>query len=133
MINRLSYINFKLQCFLSLQSNNIRFTSSPKHNGHLPLSTFRLIPLNCHIPANTHPNPLLSFLEQHSIYNSLPQEKFSSLYSVNYLFSGNFANVFCLSVSLHRSFTKLKFSLKLPSCFNAMNSVHFCSITLRSN
>jgi hypothetical protein len=83
MINGLSYINFKLQCFLSLQSNNIRFTSSyPKHNGHLLLSTFRLIPLICHIPANTHSIPLLSFLEQYSMYNFLPKETLNSLYSV---------------------------------------------------
>jgi hypothetical protein len=51
------------------------------------LSTFRLTPLSCHVPAVNHVIPLLSFLEQHSMYNFLSQEKFNSLYSVNDFFS----------------------------------------------
>jgi hypothetical protein len=47
------------------------------------------------------------------MYNFLPQEKFSSLYSVNELFSENFANIFCLSISLHLSFTNLNISFQL--------------------
>jgi hypothetical protein len=56
------------------------------------------------------------FLEQHSICNFLPQEKINSLYSVNELFSGNFANIFCLLISLHLSFTNLNISFQLHSC-----------------
>ena len=93
MLNHLSCISFSIQCFVSLHSSKIRFASSfSKHNGHLPLSAFLLVPYSCHIPAISHPIPLLSFLEQHSMYNFLPQEKFSSLHSVNELFSGYFAN-----------------------------------------
>jgi hypothetical protein len=43
------------------------------------------------------------------MYNCLPRKRFSSLYSVNELLPGNFANIFCLSVSLHLSFTTLTF------------------------
>jgi hypothetical protein len=79
VFNHLSCINFNLQYFVFLQSNNICFTSSsPKHNGHLPLRTFRLTPLSCHIPAINHAILLLSFLE-HSLYSFLPKEKFSSV------------------------------------------------------
>ena len=103
--------------FFSLHSSKIRFTSSScKHNGHLPLSAFLLTPFSCHIPAISHAIPFLSFLEQHSMYNFLPQEKFNSLYSVNELFSGNFANIFCLSISLHLSFTTRNISFQLHSC-----------------
>ena len=43
MFNHLSCINFNLQCLLSVQSNNIcSASSSPKHKGNLPVSTFRL-------------------------------------------------------------------------------------------
>jgi hypothetical protein len=93
MFNRLSCVNFSLQYFVSLHSSKICFTSSSsKRNGHLPLSAFLLTPFSCQIPAISHAIPLLSFLEQHSMYNFLPQEKFSSLHSVKKLFSGNFAN-----------------------------------------
>jgi hypothetical protein len=73
--NHLSCISFSLQCCVSLQSNNVCFTSSsPKHNGHLPLSMFHLTTFICHIPANNHATPLLSFLEQRSVYNFLPRK-----------------------------------------------------------
>ena len=108
MLNHSSCINFTLQCFVSLHSSKICSTSSSKHNGHLPLSAFLLTPSSCHIPAISHAIPLLSFLEQHSVCNFLPQEKFNSLYSVNELFSGNFADIFCHSISLHFSFTNLE-------------------------
>ena len=52
----------------------------------------------------------------HSMYNFLSQEKFSFLYSVNELFSWNFANIFCLSISWHISFTNLNISFQLRSC-----------------
>jgi hypothetical protein len=52
------------------------------------------------------------------LYNFLPQEKFNSLCSVNELFSGNFASIFCLSISFHLSFTHLNISFQLhSSCF----------------
>jgi hypothetical protein len=117
MFNHLSCINFSLQCFVFLHSNKIRFTrSSSKHNGHLPLSAFLLTPFSCQIPAISHAIPLLCFLEQHSMYNFLPQEKFNSLYSANELFSGNFANIFCLSISFHLSFTNRNISFQLHTC-----------------
>jgi hypothetical protein len=117
MFNHLSRINISLQYFVSLHSSKICFTSSSsKYNGHLPLSAFRLTPFSCHIPAINHVIPLLSFLEHHSIYDFLPQEKLNSLYSVNELLSGNFANIFCLSISLHLSFTNLNISFQLYSC-----------------
>jgi hypothetical protein len=46
----------------------------------------------------------------------LPQEKFISLYCVNEFLSGNFANIFCLSISFHLSFTNLNISFQLHSC-----------------
>ena len=116
--NHLSCINYNLHCFVSLQSSHICVTASPpKHQGHLPLlSEYRPTPLSCHNPAINHAIAFLSFLEQHSMYNSLPQAKFNSLYSVNELFSGNSANVFCRSISLQLFFTNLNISLKLHSC-----------------
>jgi hypothetical protein len=103
IFNNLSCINFTPQYFVSLHSSKICFTSSSsKHNGHLPLSAFLLTPFSCQIPAISHAIPLLSFLEQHSVYNFLPQEKFNSLYSVNKLSSGNFANTFRRDISCPR-------------------------------
>ena len=73
--NHLSCINFIIQCFVSLHSSKICFTSSSsKHNGHLPLSAFLLTPSSCHIPAISHAIPLLSFLQQQSMYNFFPQK-----------------------------------------------------------
>ena len=87
MLNHLPCINFSLQYFVSLHSSKICFASSfSKHNGHLPLSAFLLTPFSCHIPAISHAIPLLSFLEQHSVYNFLPQ-KSSLLYIVLMSFS----------------------------------------------
>jgi len=62
-------------------------SSSPKSDGHLPLSVFLLIPFSCHTPATSHGIQLLSFLEHHSVYNLIPQEKLISRYRVNDLFS----------------------------------------------
>jgi hypothetical protein len=88
MFSHLSCINFTLQCSVSLHSSKICFTSSfSKHNGHLPLSAFLLTPFSCHIPAISHVIPLLSFLEQHSMYNFLPQENFNFLYRVIFYIS----------------------------------------------
>jgi hypothetical protein len=39
------------------------------------------------------------------MHNFLPQEKFSSLYSVNELLSEHFTNIFRRSISLHISFS----------------------------
>ena len=50
-----------------------------------------------------------------SIYSYLPHKKFVSRYSVNELSSEKFGKIFCLSVSLHVSFT-VSISLKLHSC-----------------
>ena len=76
-------------------------SSATTYNGHLPLLMFLLIPLNCHTSASCHTTPFLSFLEPHSIYRLLPQQKFISQCSVNELFSNSFAKIFYLSTSLH--------------------------------
>jgi len=48
----------------------MRFTSSPrKDRGHLLLTVFLVIPFSCHTPATNQAIPLLSFLEQHFMYN----------------------------------------------------------------
>ena len=124
MLNHLSCINFILQCFVSLQSSNMCFTSSsPKHKGHLSLSTFHLTPLSCHISANNNAIPLLSFLEQHSIYSFLPQGKLNSLFSVNELFFRNFASIFSspyhyisfsLTLTLLSNYTLVVSSTQMP-------------------
>lgn len=56
-------------------------------------------------PASSHAIPLLALFEHHSIYNLPPQEKFISRYRVVEFFSDSFAKIFCLSLSLHWSFT----------------------------
>lgn len=71
------------------------------------MSTILLIPLNCDTPNDNHAIPLLSFLVQNSIYDSLPKPKNVSWYSANLLFSDIFITTFCLSISLHLSFTSL--------------------------
>jgi hypothetical protein len=79
--------------------------------GHLPLTESCLIPSNCHTPDSCYYIPLLSYLEHHSTYNSLPHKKINSLQSVKELFSENLGNEFCLSMLLHLSFTILIISL----------------------
>jgi hypothetical protein len=51
------------------------------------------------------------------VYNFLPQEKFSYLYNLNEPLFGNFANIFCLLISLHLSFTNLNISFQWHSCW----------------
>ena len=88
VLNHFSFKYFILQFPVSKQSNNTYVTSSsPKHDGHLPLSVFLLIPFSCHTPANSHGIQLLPFLEHHSKYSLKPQEKLISRYRVNELFS----------------------------------------------
>jgi hypothetical protein len=88
VLNHFSFKYFILQFPVSKQSNNTGITSSsPKHDGHLPLSVFLLIPSSCHTPASSHGIQLLSFFEHHSIYNLIPEEKLISRYRVNELFS----------------------------------------------
>ena len=65
---------------MACSRENFTFTSSLKHNGHLPLPVFLLIPFSCHTPASSHSFPFLSFLERRSLYSILPQEKFISRY-----------------------------------------------------
>ena len=48
---------------------------APKHNKHIALSVYLLIPFNCHNPASSHAILLLSFLGHHSIYSLLPQPR----------------------------------------------------------
>ena len=124
IFNPLSFINFILQFLVSLESKRMCFpSSSSRHMGHLLLFAFFLTPFNCHTPANNHAIPLLSFLEHHSMYNFLPHKKLNSLYIFKELFSGNFANKFCLSVSLHLSFNiviiKIKSHLKYTNSLKA--------------
>jgi hypothetical protein len=97
-------------------------SSSLKHNGHLPLSAFLLIPFSCRTPASSHGIPFLSLLDHHSTYNFLPQEKFISRYRINELFSDSFAKIFCVSI-LDLSFTIFLNSVKLhPFCFVHTNA-----------
>ena len=67
-------------------------------------------------PASSHAVPLPSLLEHHSMHNLLPQEKFISRYKVNEFFSDSFAKIFCLSLSLHRSFTIFVILVRLHYC-----------------
>ena len=73
---------------------------------HTP-TTNHTTPVSCHTPATSHTVPLCSFLEHHSVYIILPQEKFISQYRANELFSDNCAKYFvgqyhyiCPSLSL---------------------------------
>ena len=48
----------------------MRFTSSSrKDRGHLLLTVFLVIPFNCHTPTANQVIPILSFLEQHFMYD----------------------------------------------------------------
>ena len=123
IFNHLSFENFSPQFPVSQKYSIMCLTSfSPEYKGHLPLSVFCLTPLSCYTPASNHTIPFLSFLQHQSMYSFLLQETFISLYSVNELFSENFAKIFYLSVSLHLSLTVF-ISVKLQSCcFLHMNA-----------
>ena len=70
--------------------------SAPNNNGHLPVSVFLFIPFNCHAPASSCTILFLAFLEHHSVYTLLPQEKLISHYRVNLSFT-----IFVISFKLH--------------------------------
>jgi hypothetical protein len=74
-------------CFLvSVQLNNICLSSFPIHRGHVPFSNPLLIPLSFQTAASIGANQFISFLDQNSIYSSLPHLCFTSWSRINVAF-----------------------------------------------
>jgi hypothetical protein len=82
---------------VSEQLNNTCLSFFSKLTDYLPPILF-LMTLSFHTPANNLATPLLSFPVQYSIFDILPQLKFTSLYSDNEIFSTFFLPLSVMSV-----------------------------------
>ena len=107
---------------MACSSENFTFTSSLKHNGHVPLPVFLLIPFSCHTPASSHSFPFLSFLERRSLYSILPQEKFISRYRAELM---SFSLIAVLKCFLFQYYICLSISLLFLSSYTlAASSIY---------